>query len=165
MALEGGNMVQSNPATRACTGIHKMALIAGVLLYPGSIKTCLQVVCYRTAFKNIFWGINERASELNLSVTVNWVIKYCIIALTRPVICRSFEQNVNKQSTLIGFALMLLYAGSNVCYNRAREFRKWLLLPGCSCSRCSCSRGLLLCYSIVRSTGIKKMALIAGVLL
>jgi hypothetical protein len=25
-----------------------------LLLYPGSIKTCSQVVCYRTAFKNVF---------------------------------------------------------------------------------------------------------------
>ena len=48
--------------------------------------------------------------------------KYCIIALIQSVICRSFDQNVNEQSTLISFAPMLLYAGSNVCYSRAREF-------------------------------------------
>ena len=49
---------------------------------------------------------------------------------------------------------MLLYAGSNVCYSRARE-----LTNG------SYNRGLLLCYSIVLSMEISKMALVAGALL
>ncbi len=77
--------------------------------------------------------MSERVKPLDHSEQES---KSCIIALIQPVICRSFDQNVSKQSILTSFALVLLYAGSNVCFSRARESQNG-----------SYSRGLLLCYT------------------